>query len=97
MNKMIVALMSASFLLAPAAFAQDHKKPPASQQQPKTPVILKKGKMLPPEHRGHRVSDQDFKQRKLRSPGHGERWVEVDGTYVLINIASGLIVSAIGR
>lgn len=94
MNKMIVALISASFFLAPAAFAQDHKKPPASQQQP---IILKKGKMLPPEHRGHRVSDQDFKQRKLRSAGHGERWVEVDGTYVLINVATGLIVSAMGR
>ncbi len=94
MNKMIVALMSASFLLAPAAFAQEQKKPPASQQEP---VVIKKGKMLPPEHRGQRVSDQDFKQRKLRNPGQGERWVEVDGTYVLINVATGMIVSAMGR
>ncbi|MCM2473898.1 hypothetical protein HGO38_10485 [Rhizobium sp. CG5] len=95
MNKMIVALMGASFLFTPAAFAQEQKKPPAGQQQ--QPVVIEKGKMLPADHRGQRVSDKDIKQRKLRNPGQGERWVEVDGTFVLINVATGMIVSSMGR
>lgn len=50
--------------------------------------------------KGHRVADwqrrdvvRDYKRYGLRRPGHGQQWVRVDNSYLLIGISTGIIAA----
>ncbi|AXV18194.1 hypothetical protein CYG48_20770 (plasmid) [Neorhizobium sp. SOG26] len=62
----------------------------------------------PPKHkwaRGHKVSDwkrrqhvRDYRRYGLRAPGKGQQWIKVDNDYLLVSMATGLILGlAAGR
>jgi len=54
-----------------------------------------RGQHVPRYYRG-RYSNVDYREHHLRRPPHGYRWVEDDrGSYLLIGIATGVILSAI--
>ena len=97
MKKFLAALLCCATLGVPLAYGQQ----PAGMQQHKQqhaqqPIVLKQGAMLPPASRGTAVRKSEYKHHKLRTPGKGQKWVKVRGTYVLINSANGKI-AAIGR
>jgi len=52
-----------------------------------------KGERLPQNHRGNRVAD--YNKHGLRRPGHGNEWRKVDDRYVLMAVATGLIVDIV--
>lgn len=49
------------------------------------------GNRLPPHYRNQHV--RDYRRLGLRAPARGQRWVRIDNQYVLINAATGLIMS----
>jgi Ni/Co efflux regulator RcnB len=49
------------------------------------------GQYLPPEYRARRYYVEDWRSRQLPPPAYGYQWQEVDGNYLLIELASGLI------
>ena len=91
---------------APQQRAQSGKAQPA--QQPARPAhytqaqpvrqhaghgasqAYRKGGHLPAGQRGVRMSD--WRAKGLRSPGRGQEWRQLDGRYLLIASANGLIV-----
>ena len=52
-----------------------------------------RGNALPSSYRGRVVSD--WQRHGLRRPHEGQRWVSVDGDYILISVATGIIASVI--
>lgn len=56
---------------------------------------FRQGRKLPPRYRGDGYQVNDWHQRGLHEPPHGQRWVNVDGNYLLIAIATGVITSII--
>ncbi len=75
-------------------YHQKHK-PQAHRPPPKRPKWV----------RGHRVSDwkrrqpvRDYRRHGLRAPSRGQQWIRVDKDYLLISLATGVIVGiAAGR
>ncbi len=53
----------------------------------------KRGDRLAASHRGHHV--HDFHVHGLAPPPHGHEWRRIDGEYVLIAVATGVIASVI--
>jgi Ni/Co efflux regulator RcnB len=53
-----------------------------------------RGQRLPANYRG-RNHYVDWRAHRLRQPPGGYQWVEVDGQYVLVAIATGLIADAL--
>jgi Ni/Co efflux regulator RcnB len=53
----------------------------------------RKGERLPQNQRGARVSD--YGRHGLRKPGKGNEWRKVDDRYVLMTIATGIVVDII--
>lgn len=51
------------------------------------------GGHLQRDHRGDYV--RDYKRHGLRAPGRGQQWRHVDGRYVLIAAATGLIADVV--
>jgi Ni/Co efflux regulator RcnB len=97
----LVAALAISFAVAPlSAQAQTyspHKKPAyqSSQKHQWHKPQAKKHKWT----RGQKVSDwkrrphvRDYKRHGLRAPARGQQWVKVDNNYLLVSIATGLIV-----
>lgn len=78
----------------PARPAQHSQAQPARQHaQPAghaTSQAYRKGGHLPAGQRGVRMSD--WRAKGLRSPGRGQEWRQLDGRYLLIASANGLIV-----
>jgi len=52
-----------------------------------------RGQPLPPRFRGHDYRVDDWRARGLHEPPRGERWAYIDGNYVLIAAATGVITS----
>ncbi|WP_380184314.1 RcnB family protein [Kalamiella sp. sgz302252] len=52
-----------------------------------------RGQPLPPRFRGHDYRVDDWRDRGLHEPPRGERWAYIDGNYVLIAAATGVITS----
>ena len=67
--------------------AQRHKAPPAP---PRAAQRHYKGDRLAVGQRGARMSD--WRSKGLRSPGRGQEWRQLDGRYLLIASANGLIL-----
>lgn len=78
----------------PARPAQHSQAQPARQHaQPAghaTSQTYRKGGHLPAGQRGVRMSD--WRAKGLHSPGRGQEWRQLDGRYLLIATANGLIV-----
>lgn len=54
-----------------------------------------KGNRLPAEYRNKRHVVNDWRARRLSPPPRGHQWVQVDGDYVLMAAATGLIAQII--
>jgi Ni/Co efflux regulator RcnB len=95
MKRLIISSLAAALLIAPMAQAQE-QRPTSQGQQKKVEQQIrknkwKKGGKLPSP--GQRAEFKDYGKHGLRSPGKGQRWVSVDGQYLLITIATGAILS----
>jgi Ni/Co efflux regulator RcnB len=53
----------------------------------------KRGQHVPSWQRKHVV--RDYRHHGLRRPGHGQHWVKVDNSYLLVGIASGVIAGLV--
>lgn len=56
---------------------------------------FRRGHAIPAEYRGDRYRVNDWHDRGLREPPRGEHWAYIDGNYVLIAAATGVITSLI--
>ncbi|ORM68431.1 RcnB family protein [Pantoea rwandensis] len=54
---------------------------------------FRRGHPMPPEFRGPHYRVDDWRERRLPEPPRGEYWSYVDGNYVLIAAATGVITS----
>ncbi|MCA1175749.1 MULTISPECIES: RcnB family protein [unclassified Pantoea] len=54
---------------------------------------FRRGHPMPPEYRGPHYRVDDWRERRLPEPPRGEYWSYVDGNYVLIAAATGVITS----
>lgn len=103
--KMIVRSLVAAIAIACAAAPMSaqaqsyhtHKKP--TYQSSQRHHIQKPQQKRHHWSRGQKISDwkrrphvRDYKRHGLRAPARGQQWVKVDNSYVLINLATGLIV-----
>ncbi|MGV8939347.1 MAG: RcnB family protein [Allorhizobium sp.] len=93
MKKFLAALLCCATLGVPLAYGQ---QPASKQPHSNKTLILKRGAMLPPESRGTTVRQNEYKKHKLRTPGKGQKWVKIKGSFVLIESANGKI-TAVGR
>ncbi|MBK0031993.1 RcnB family protein [Erwinia sp. S43] len=64
-----------------------------ARQQPD----FRKGRPLPQQYRGAGYQVNDWKKHGLKAPPSGHRWMNVNGNYVLIAIATGVIASVIAH
>ncbi|AZV94710.1 hypothetical protein CBF45_14075 [Bordetella sp. J329] len=55
----------------------------------------RKGDTLPQPYQGRRYYVSQPERYNLPAPGHGQRWVKVGADYVLITIATGLIIDLV--
>ncbi|MCX8995971.1 RcnB family protein [Rhizobiaceae bacterium BDR2-2] len=103
----VIAALALSFAAIPAAQAQQHNPPkkPVVQFQQKTqaqkPPVVKKQTVAKKQKwaRGQRVSDwkrkpavKDYQRHGLRAPARGQQWVKIDNDYLLVSIATGVIL-----
>ncbi|MBS1229845.1 MAG: hypothetical protein H6R17_3122 [Proteobacteria bacterium] len=51
-----------------------------------------RGDRLPPEYRGHQYVVDDWRGYHLSAPPRGYHWVQNGGDYILVAIASGVIL-----
>jgi|SRR5476649_1356195 len=56
---------------------------------------FRRGHPAPRRFRGDEYRVNDWRERGLREPPRGEHWAYVDGNYVLIAVATGIITSII--
>lgn len=56
---------------------------------------FRQGRPLPEKYRGEGYQVNDWHQRGLKAPPAGHRWQNIDGNYVLIAVATGVITSVI--
>ncbi|KAB8306628.1 hypothetical protein EH228_17320 [Erwinia endophytica] len=54
---------------------------------------FRRGEPLPPNFRDDNYRVDDWRNRGLAEPPHGEHWAYIDGNYVLIAAATGVITS----
>ena len=54
---------------------------------------FRRGRPLPPDFRGDDYRVNDWNDRGLREPPRGQHWAYIDGNYVLIAAATGVITS----
>lgn len=73
--------------------AADHRQPQHHEQHPD----FRKGRPLPEKYRGEGYQVNDWHQRGLKQPPAGHRWQNIDGNYVLIAVATGVITSVIAH
>ncbi|PIJ48812.1 hypothetical protein BL250_02365 [Erwinia sp. OLTSP20] len=79
--------------------AREHHQPPRGHYQERDHFAwqghdFRRGHPVPPDYRdGYRVDD--WRERGLRQPPEGEHWAYIDGNYVLIAAATGIITSII--
>lgn len=56
---------------------------------------FRRGHPVPPEYRGDHYRVADWHERGLREPPHGYHWANIDGNYVLIAAATGVITALV--
>ena len=64
-------------------------------------VVVKKrwarGHRLSPSERRHISTVNDYRRYKLRTPPRGQQWVRVNNDFLLISVATGVIVNLATR
>ena len=106
MKKSLLVALALSFFAAPVLTAveasaqsrpavhemrqdrHDVRKDRQKVQQHRRPAWMKQGGRY--QKGGSRVSD--YKRYGLRAPGRNQRWVKVDNDFLLISVATGVIV-----
>ena len=105
LTRSLLAAVALSFAAAPMAQAQQHyghdrSKPGYSSTWDKH-HIKKKQQAKKRHHwrKGERYSDwkrrppvRDYHRHGLRKPARGQQWVKVDNDYLLMSVATGLIL-----
>lgn len=108
-SKILLAAVAASVLFAPMANAQyrhDDRRPGYHHLEKKRPALQRKQVYKKPVRhhwkKGHRVSHwqrraavRDYYRHGLRRPQPGHQWVKVDNDYLLISLATGVIVGIV--
>lgn len=56
---------------------------------------FRRGHPVPPEYRGDHYRVADWHERGLREPPRGYHWADIDGNYVLIAAATGVITALV--
>lgn len=59
----------------------------------RTDHAWRKGQRVPNQYKSSRYSVEDWKHRSLPAPPRGQRWINVNGDYILIAVATGVISS----
>ncbi|MFK8258473.1 RcnB family protein [Erwinia sp. AnSW2-5] len=77
--------------------ASQHQQRGGQQAGHQQKPDFRQGRALPPQYRGKGYQVSDWKKRGLKSPPSGHRWMNVDGNYVLIAVATGVIASVIAH
>lgn len=111
MKRVLASLITLSLLAGGSAFAQqqpqhdDHDRGGQQQhdrgnhgdnhgqQQRNDRQPPRKGGRLADDYRGDGVPD--YRKHGLRKPPRGHEWRKVDGNYVLVAVATGIIASVI--
>lgn len=75
---------------APAPAASNGARHASSNSAHHAP---RKGERLPQNQRGSQVAD--YSRHGLHTPGHGNEWRRVDDRYVLMAVATGLIIDIV--
>ncbi|WP_380184316.1 RcnB family protein [Kalamiella sp. sgz302252] len=73
-----------------------HNARPAEHRQDQHQAFHK-GRPLPEKYRGEGYQVNDWHKRGLKAPPAGHRWQNIDGNYVLIAVATGVITSVIAH
>ncbi|WLS77885.1 RcnB family protein [Erwinia pyri] len=75
----------------------EHREPQHQQSnhQQARHAEFHRGRPLPKKYRGESYQVTDWHKRGLKAPPAGHRWQNVDGNYVLIAVATGVITSII--
>lgn len=66
-------------------------RPMYRQDMPKPHQSWQKGDRVPQKYRGQGYYVNDWRTRELPPPPSGHRWLRVNGDYVLVGIATGVI------
>jgi Ni/Co efflux regulator RcnB len=81
----------------PSRDYRDHPPHPKAHPKPPHPAAqqhYKRGGHLPKQYyQDRRYYVNDWRGHGLRQPPRGHRWVEVDGRYILVAVATGVITS----
>ena len=72
----------------------EHNARPADHRQDEHPDF-RRGRPLPEKYRGEGYQVNDWHKHGLKAPPAGHRWQKIDGNYVLIAVATGVITSVI--
>ncbi|MEF2074294.1 RcnB family protein [Consotaella aegiceratis] len=100
MKKLALSALALALLVAPLATtgeASAQTRAPASQHEVQKKPIQHQSKQT--QHASWRKGAHykgkrqvvDYKRYHLHAPSRGQEWVRVDGNYLLISIASGVI------
>lgn len=54
-----------------------------------------KGERVSAQYRSHRYVVRDWRGHHLHRPAYGQQWIQVDNNYLLISVATGLVVQAL--
>ncbi|MCP8895161.1 RcnB family protein [Shinella daejeonensis] len=106
-TRSLAAALALSFVAAPMAHAQYHggQKKPSYQSSHKHQMQKHQPNKRHNWRKGQRVTDwkrrpavRDWKRHKLHAPARNQQWVKVDNDYLLISLATGVILGmAAGR
>lgn len=78
----------------PVRAAHGYRPAPPVVHAPPRIHQYRKGERLSPAYRGLRVSD--WRARGLRGPARGQEWRQIDGRYLLVATATGVILDILG-
>lgn len=105
MKRLFIALLATSFLSAPGAFAAPGDRHDGARghtiERKTTKTVTKtvvrkhrfaRGHRLSPAERRRTAEVRDYKRYRLNAPPRGQRWVRVDNDFLLISVATGVIV-----
>ncbi len=72
-----------------------HEPQRQAEHHPAQHDDFRKGRALPAKYRGEGYQVSDWHKHGLKAPPAGHRWQNIDGNYVLIAVATGVITSVI--
>ncbi|MFT4256338.1 MAG: RcnB family protein [Pseudoxanthomonas sp.] len=99
MKRILSAVLTVGLSASGLAVAQPlQQAPQSSPQQHETP---RPGNEQKPPRKGERLADgrgasvSDYRQHNLKKPPRGQEWRKVDDKYVLVKIATGIILQVV--